>query len=78
MIRGEARPGLEIESTYLVGDFAVANQEDLHFRLTRRKTRYQRGNLVDQGYPFYAGNVLLKKEVILKSVRKGEKAGGGL
>lgn len=90
-----ARYGTEIESVYLIGDFAVKpapadqpltttyrNQEGslvpkpIHsfkrFTITR-EARTFRGDLVPQGYPFYAGEFQLDGTFELGAVEAGKK-----
>ncbi len=67
----------EIEAIYLIGDFAVETAGDFEL-LPRRGVRYtgdfaikhqpkavRTGNLVDQGFPFFAGRIVLKNTVTL-------------
>ncbi len=52
----------EIESCYIVGDFGVENQEDTNFRLLKELGKLKSGNLVYQGYPFFAGTISLTQD----------------
>jgi hypothetical protein len=94
-LNARARYGTEIESIYLIGDFAVkAEQADqpltdtyrnkdgvlqkkpVHsfkrFTLTRESATFS-GDLVPQGYPFYAGEFLLDGTFDLPAVEPGKK-----
>jgi len=62
-IAGETDLETEIESCYIVGDFGVANREDRKFALIEEPKNLKSGNLVHQGYPFFAGTVSLTQEV---------------
>ena len=66
----QTRTGTEIESAYLVGDFAVTGVQEPErngcLRLSRRFVLTEErgktdGELVLDGYPFFAGTVLLSK-----------------
>ena len=60
----------EIESIYIVGDFAVENKDNKHFRLVEKPRKLKSGNLVTQGFPFYAGTISLLQEVEIPDVGK--------
>jgi hypothetical protein len=47
----------EIESIYIVGEFAVENIENREFKIVEEKGSYMGGDLTRQGYPFYAGEI---------------------
>ncbi|MDI6782570.1 MAG: glycosyl hydrolase [bacterium] len=53
---------LEIESGYIIGDFAVRAGDDNQFQLIQENTTVRSADLVKQGYPFYAGTFWLKQE----------------
>ena len=94
-LNARARYGTEIESVYLIGDFAVKpvvsdkplattyrNEErslvpkPIHsFRgfSIRRETGTFNGDLVPQGYPFYAGEFQLDSTFNLDAVEPGKK-----
>lgn len=68
---------MEIEAIYIKGDFAVCTDNSFE-RLERRASRtlgdfyitestktVKNGDLVQQGYPFFAGSITLKKTVTL-------------
>lgn len=73
----EHQKGSELENVYLLGDFAVrataeatltgARRYNRHFALTA-EPRLSRGNLTDEGYPFYAGEIQLKTAVTLPAL----------
>lgn len=94
-LNARARYGTEIESIYLVGDFAVKpvlsekpltttyrNQEGalvpkpIHsfkgFAITQETATF-RGDLVPQGYPFYAGEFQLDSTFELGQIEAGKK-----
>jgi len=58
------KEGIEVESCYLIGDFAVAVEEGCHFRLVDEQP-VKGGDLVPQGYPFYAGKVSYSQQLNL-------------
>lgn len=91
--RAKERYGTEIESIYLVGDFAVRatpsdkpisdtyrNQEGalqkkpIHsfraFKLVKEADRFT-GDLAPQGYPFYAGEFVLERELSIDAIHPG-------
>ena len=94
-LNARARYGTEIESIYLVGDFAVRaelsgkplsttyrNQEGtlppkpIHsftrFSLVKEPGMFN-GDLVPQGYPFYAGEFVLETDLDLPAVEPGRR-----
>lgn len=81
----EKREGTELEAIYLIGDFAVQSKRSSEpaaprcVRLTplfsiTRESETLSGNLVDNGYPFYAGRISLKGQVEISAPVPGEKA----
>ena len=48
----------EIEDVYLIGDFAVTNENNQRFTITQEPGHLNVGDWVNQGYPFYAGNMV--------------------
>lgn len=54
---------VEIEDMYLVGDFAVKRKGINKYVLTSEQDHLEDGDWTQQGYPFYAGNMLYEKEV---------------
>jgi len=61
-LEGEITIYTEIESIYVIGDFAVKRISDGGFILTAEKTMVNVENLTEEGYMFYAGKILLKKK----------------
>jgi len=53
----------EIESCYIAGDFRVENLGDMSFALIEEPESLKSGNLVYQGYPFFAGAISLIQKV---------------
>jgi len=81
----EKREGTELESIYLTGDFAVQSKRSRNpaapqcIRLApsfsiAREIQTSSGNLVDDGYPFYAGRISLIDQVEVDAPDPGEKA----
>ena len=79
----EHQKGSELEPVYLVGDFAVRATKEATLTGARRYSRHfsltnegalSRGNLTDEGYPFYAGEIQLKTSVCLPAIPKKCKA----
>jgi len=68
----------ELESLYLVGDFGVSSESgftegdrravftDGGFVITNRPDTIIGGNIVEQGYPFFAGRMLMVQDVKIK------------
>jgi len=48
---------LELQSVYLAGEFAVAHKDRTTFRIKADTGRLKRGDWVDQGYPFFCGQM---------------------
>ena len=94
-LNARKRYGTEIESVYLIGDFAVRaeqadqpladtyrNQEGLlqkkpihsfkRFTVTKETASFT-GDLVPQGYPFYAGEFLLEGSFDVPALQPGKK-----
>ncbi len=80
----EAARGVELESIYLIGDFAVkgrasgAAEKEGCVRLQpdvvlTQESGVSRGNLVMDGYPFFAGRIQLAQKVSLRAPRDGER-----
>ncbi|HHV97584.1 MAG TPA: hypothetical protein GXX37_14175 [Clostridiaceae bacterium] len=75
--------GVEMEAMYLVGDFGVyGSQEPTDTNCIRYNKAFTIGlpsetvesELTSSGYPFFAGTVILRKEVVLDYVPKDKKA----
>ncbi len=70
---------MEIEAIYIKGDFAVktdknfetldrnALRTDGNFYITKAPETLNNGDIVKQGYPFFAGSITFKKKVTLTS-----------
>jgi len=61
-LRGVVDFGTEIESCYIIGDFGVKNVENREFALVEESEYVECGNLVYQGYPFFAGTICLSQK----------------
>ena len=68
----ETQPGVELEPLYLIGDFAVKSRRKptraAAIRMSRDMSladepRIAHGELVDVGYPFFAGTITLEQEI---------------
>ncbi|MCD6232147.1 hypothetical protein J7K28_05935 [Candidatus Aerophobetes bacterium] len=75
------KDGVELESIYITGDFAVEAEKTIikdkntflnNFSLTEEK-KVKEGNLVLQGYPFYAGSVIYRQKIKLNNLSSKEK-----
>lgn len=60
------KDGVELESCYIVGDFAVEHKERREFKIVPEKEKLLTGDLVDQGYPFFAGTIALSQTINVK------------
>ena len=58
----------ELESIYIVGDFAVENRENRRFKIVDESLVAQSGDFVRGGYPFYAGILSLTQELNLPRI----------
>ena len=58
-LKGTADPRIELESMYVIGDFAVHTDDMRTFALGEETSITGGGDLVEQGFPFYAGAVAL-------------------
>ncbi len=77
--------GTEVESIYLIGDFAVVGEpskrmqrpESLRFapdfRIARERPLSD-GRLIESGYPFFTGAIRLRQAVRLPGLRENERA----
>ncbi|MGQ9515356.1 MAG: glycosyl hydrolase [Thermoproteota archaeon] len=63
------KDGIELESVYIVGDFSV-KKIGREFILTDENYRVRTGDLVHQGYPFYAGTMIYTQTVNLQKAAK--------
>ncbi len=50
----------EVESIYIVGEFAVENIGNREFKIIEEDQYYEGGDLTKRGYPFYAGEVSIE------------------
>ncbi len=70
---------MEIESVYIVGNFAVENSGEVveasrgaaffedNFKIARAKENITLSNIERQGYPFFSGSITVKKSFVLDS-----------
>ncbi len=70
--RNRARYGTEIENIYVIGDFGVQKSSPGEFMLVEEPEEVETGDLVDQGFPFYAGTVKISKHVEIEDLPKGK------
>jgi len=54
------RHGIEIEDIYLVGEFGVRSTGSQAYALTDEPDELEDGSWVNQGYPFYSGNMVYR------------------
>ncbi len=59
------QPPLEVEAVYLLGDFSVWQIGETEFVLRAPVREAESGDLVPQGFPFFAGSLSLHTEVAL-------------
>jgi hypothetical protein len=64
-LRGTATQDIELESVYVIGDFGVWTEDAQEFTIDREMTDSPGGDLVEQGFPFYAGSVTLEQRIDL-------------
>jgi hypothetical protein len=81
----ENTPGVELESIYLIGDFAVraaVSKNDARPRCVRLSPQFAlakesnvttRGELVAAGYPFYAGRMSITHKATLDAPAEGQR-----
>ncbi len=60
------KAGTEIESCYIIGDFAVRHNVETGYYLDEENTEIETGDLVNQGYPFFAGSIILSQDVEIR------------
>ncbi len=58
-------PPLEVEAVYIVGNFSVWQIGETEFAIRAPVEEVESGDLVNQGFPFFAGSVSLKTEIEL-------------
>jgi alpha-L-rhamnosidase len=63
---GAAGIDTEIENCYVVGDFGLEQNDG--FRIVKEPSQVRGENLVREGYPFFTGRLILKREVELREV----------
>jgi hypothetical protein len=61
---------VEIEDSFLVGDFGVKRTDPGTYVITREPTKLMDGSWVDQGYPFYCGNMAYAKRFKLPLLKR--------
>ncbi|MFH1421823.1 MAG: hypothetical protein ABIH42_03800, partial [Planctomycetota bacterium] len=61
---------VEIEDIYLIGDFAVKFLNTSKFALTNEPDNLLTGSWVNQGYSFYAGNMLYRNSINLAKIER--------
>ena len=57
------RPGVEIEDVFLVGDFATRQLSETRYAITAEPAALEAGDWCLQGYHFYAGNMVYRRQV---------------
>ena len=65
-LRAKWERRLELETSYIVGDFAVENKNYRKFAIIPEAQEVAGENLVEEGYPFFAGSLVLEKITELK------------
>ena len=60
----------EVESAYIVGDFAVEMVSPYEGKIVKEKENIEAGSWTGQGYPFYSGSIVYKTDAVL---RKGKR-----
>lgn len=71
VIAGTASPTIELESVYLVGDFGVWTSDSRSFTVGKETEQTPGGDLVEQGYPFFAGTMSLTQSIDLSMESPG-------
>jgi len=75
------KDGVELESIYIIGEFSVRAEKSFRkgkatflndFLLTDEAQEIKQGDLVLQGYPFYAGSALYRQKIKLDVLSSGE------
>jgi len=64
-LAGNASATVELESAYVIGDFGVWTRDCRTFALGKETERTPGGDLVEQGYPFFAGTISLTQSIDL-------------
>ncbi len=65
LLECDYKPPLEVEAVYIVGDFSVWQVGETEFAIRAPVKEVESGNLVNQGFPFFAGSVSLNTEIEL-------------
>ncbi|MER3500615.1 MAG: hypothetical protein C4295_03900 [Candidatus Fervidibacterota bacterium] len=65
LLECDYRPPLEVEAVYLIGDFSVWQSGETEFVLRAPVREAESGDLVTQGFPFFAGSLSLHTKVEL-------------
>lgn len=63
VLRGAASDKIELESVYVIGEFGVWTENAQEFSIGADTTDSPGGDLVDQGYCFYAGTVSFEQRI---------------
>ena len=71
VLTAEGTPTIELESIYLIGDFAVTTDDRRSFVITSELAGTEGGDLVEQGYPFFAGTMSLTQSFVLDGAPEG-------
>ncbi|HHV12519.1 MAG TPA: hypothetical protein GXX75_19785 [Clostridiales bacterium] len=68
----------DIEAVYILGDFQVVSEDGFapggkntriaagNFSITKSKNEIDASRIVEEGYPFFAGEMILEKEILLE------------
>ena len=65
VLRGRGSDSIELESAYVIGDFGVWTDDMQEFVIERELTDTPGGDLVEQGYPFFAGTIAVEQRLEL-------------
>ena len=65
VLSGTGSRDIELESVYLIGDFGVWSNDFRAFQIGEEPTDTLGGDLVEQGYPFFAGTISLSQTIEL-------------
>lgn len=65
LLECDYKPPLEVEAVYILGNFSVWQVGDTEFAIRSPVKEVESGNLVTQGFPFFAGSLSLNTEVEL-------------
>jgi len=65
LLECDYKPPLEVEAVYILGDFSVWQTGETEFVIRSPVREVESGNLVTQGFPFFAGSISLSTEVEL-------------